>query len=96
VSYKYDRSDRSDRSKTASQFSVKRLEPETVLSSVELSGGRTVGYKSPKRISFAVVDADGNVLSTKNPVSGKQDFEVYPNKNTAEQVAAYYNLKAQS
>jgi hypothetical protein len=77
--YSYDR-------RAASGFSVKRLEPETVLEEVHLAG-RTVGLKSPKSVTYAVVDASGKVVKTKNRVTGKSQHEVYPQKGTAQQVA---------
>jgi len=82
--YSYDR--------RAAAFQVKKLDPETVLEAVELEGGRTVGFKSPKSITYAVVDSSGRVVKTKGAL-GKDQFEIYPKKSVAEQVAKYLTEK---
>lgn len=76
---------------TAPAFSVQRLAPETVLESAELPGGRTIGVKSPKSVTYAVVDAQGKVVKTKNALTGKDQYEMYPTKRAAEGAAGFYN-----
>jgi len=80
----------------ASGYSVRRLEPETVIRSAETSTGMTAGWKSPRGVTFAVVDGDGRVVSRPNPVTGREDFEVYPQKRTAQQVADHYNSRSEA
>jgi hypothetical protein len=87
--YTYDR-------RIASGYSVRKLEPETVLEEAELEGGRTVGFKSPNRVSYAVVDAQGKVVKTKNILTHKDQYEIYPQKGTAQRVADSMNGKVQT
>lgn len=77
----------------ASGYGVRRLEPETVLRSVEVGSGKVAGWRSSKRVTFAVVDGEGRVVSRRNPVTGREDFEVYPQRATAERVADHYNAR---
>jgi hypothetical protein len=77
---------------SSSEYTVKRLGPETVIHQAELAGGRTVGFKSPNRITYAVVDRNGNVLKSKDS-TGKEVYEIWPNKRTAEGQAYYWNNK---
>jgi hypothetical protein len=86
------------RSVQASGYSVKRLEPETVLTQVELEGGRTFGIKTPKSVTFGVVDPHGKIVKTTptsfpgmSPQLAKPQYEIYPRKQTAEQVADHFN-----
>ena len=79
------------RFKEAVGFKVQRLESETVLESVSLESGRTIGFKSPKGITFAVVDQQGRVVKTKNALTQRDQYEIYPQKNTAQKVADYLN-----
>lgn len=85
--YSYDR-------RVASGYSVKRLEPETVIESVSLDSGRTVGFKSPKGVTFAVVDSQGRVVKTKNVHTHTDQYEVYLQKGTAQKVADHLNSKS--
>ena len=78
---------------SSSEYTVKRLEPGTVIEQTEISGGRTVGFKSPNRVTYAVVDRNGKVLKTKDH-SGKDVYEIWPQKGTAMKQAEYWNSKA--
>ena len=83
--YTYDR-------RTASGYSVKRMEPETILDETGLPSGRgTSGFKTPKGITYAVVDQHGKVVKTKNPVTHTMQYEIYLQKSTAQKVADHMN-----
>lgn len=83
------------RFKAAGQYTVKRLEPETVIEAVSLEGGRTVGFKSPKGTTFAVVDQQGRVVKTKNAITRTDQYEIYLQKSTAQKVADHLNKKGE-
>ncbi len=67
-------------------YSVKRFEPETVLEEGRIERG-TVGFKTPKRVTYGVVDEHGKVIKTENPLTHLMQYELYPQKHTAESVA---------
>ena len=67
-------------------FSVKRLEPETILSNVELPCGIALGKKTPKAVTFGVVDDQGIVVK-----SSRGQYEIYPRRWLAEKAATHLN-----
>lgn len=67
-------------------YSVKKLQPETVTSSVLVRSDLTVGTKTQNHITFAVVDATGRIVYAKNGQA-----EIYTQKRVAAQVADWYN-----
>lgn len=67
-------------------YTVKKLEPETVIKSVKFVG-KTIGTKTGKHVTFAVMFNDEIVTD------GKGNYEIYPKKSTAQQVADNYNSK---
>lgn len=65
---------------------IKKLQPETVISSTEVNG-KVFGYKTGKKVSWAVVNESGEVLKSNG------QYEIYPRKDTAQMVAEHYNGK---
>ena len=73
-----------------SVYTVRRLEPETVLEEGHLEGGRTVGIKTQKHVSWAVIDPQGQIVRTKNLLTHKDQYEIYSQKSTAQRMAEYF------
>lgn len=84
---------------SAGPYRVQRLEPETILAQVHLSGGRVAGTKSPKRITYAVVDVHGTVVKktaevwdfTAQEYRTRVDYEIYPRRSAAQTAADLLN-----
>lgn len=72
---------------TTTKYSVRRLEPETVLYEMN-SGTRQVGVKTQRHVSYAVVDENGKIARAED-----KQWEIYPRKAVAQMVADNYNGK---
>ena len=76
-----------ERFKAAAGYRVKRLEPETVIEGA--------GFKSPKGVTYAVVDQHGKVVKTINKNTRTNQYEIYLSKNTAQKRADRLNSESE-
>lgn len=73
---------------TAKPYSVKKMEPQTVLREVRLSSGVVVSYRTPGYVTWAVVIAEAVVFAHGKP-------EIFDRKGVAELEADYLNREAE-
>ncbi len=71
-------------------YTVKKLQPGQTMGKIQLQG-KAIVWNAQNGNNWAVVDKNGNVVFTKNRISGKWQAENYPQKKTAQRQADFLN-----
>ena len=67
-------------------YSVKRLDKNETIESIYLSDEKTLKFVTKAKVTFAVVNSDGEIVKASNG-----QCEIYTLKKTAQLVADWYN-----
>lgn len=70
-------------------YTIKRFEKGDVLIETKIRAG-TIKQVASRRL-YVVMDQDGQIATTINPLTGKLEREIYHQKGTAQQQADYLN-----